>query len=347
MANKFYNATIRLPVATSGLSFNGPEVARIDPALAGVTYAYHWYQIGTLDTPAVLPGTLAIRTNMDGSEQRTARITNRLVGATPLTYTYALFICEATVSPPPGRTGPLDPSAPYRAQVTFIIGAPPSEPDLLSPGFNALTFRDTDRFRIGIAHDNPTDLYLFMGLPPYAVANQGPIIQGGGAVGQQWLPIENIQEFIPPRITSNRLEIALEEGPNITEFLHSSIPPTEARANRRNIVKYGAASLRLLWKESYASHGGIYGLYQAAINANLFLPFAYYYRDPVAPSKGRVLRSWTGYIAEFVETMTRQGRIVDIVIMPTDAPAVVQVTPTPGRDTIASIVFPEDTGGIR
>ena len=357
------DTVIRLPIGATGLSFNGPEVIRDDPARAGVTYDYHWYIAGTT-TPADLPGTLAIRRNRDGTEQRTARITNRLVGNAPTSAEYGIFICQASVSAQQVVAGTDDPDAPYRAQVTFITGAAEPEADKLATGFNGLSFRNADRFRIGVAHDNPNNLYLFMGLPLYAPSGQGPVNQGGGTSGQQWLPIENIQEFIPPRITSNSVEAKIESGPYITvdDMDHISenplprigspgvkpslaaVPPTQGRGHYRTQVKYGAASLRLLWKESYASHGGPFGLYQAAVNGALYIPFAYYQRDIDTPARGKVLRSWTGFVAEFVETMTRQGRFVDIVILSSAASRNEIAIPSASTDTVASILWPEGTG---
>lgn len=347
---------IRLPVGATGLSFDGPTVIRDDPARGGTQYEYTWLTPGTRMAAGALPGTLAIRQTGFGV------LLNRLVGNAPTMAGFKLAICVASVAAQ--NRGQPDPDAPYEAQVTFITGAAEPEADLLSTAFNGLTFRDSDRFRIGIAHDNPNDLYLFMGLPLYAPSGQGPVNQGGGTSGQQWLPIENIQEFIPPRITSNSVESLIQTGPyisadgdgNITENplpelgspgaqpSLASVPFTRGRGHYRTAVKYGAASLRLLWKESYASHGGPFGLYQAAVNGALYIPFAYYQRDADTPANGKVLRSWTGFVAEFVETMTRQGRFVDIVILSSAASRNEIVIETPGQDTVASIVWPEGAG---
>ena len=307
-----------------------PTVVRDDPARLRVEYVYTY-----LTYPA-RSATNALPTGITSGPNNALNIVR---GRVPATYGYTETYCVATVDEFSEQD---DPDAPYEARYTFIVEALAAVPDQLSAGFNALEFRDSDRYRIGIAHDNPSNMYLFMSLPEYAIANQGPINQGGGGnTGLMWLPIENIQEFIPPRITSNRIESMVYDGPYITEDVPANVRPTVARANYRSIVQYGAASLRLLWKESYASHGGPYGLYQASINGSLRLTWAYYRRDPETPTNGRVVRLWTGYVAEFIETLNRQGRFVDIVIMPSASIRSQRVAPATGIENVASIVWPQ------
>ena len=342
--------TIRLPIGATGLSFDGPTVVRDDPARAGVNYDYTWLNPDTRMAAGALPGTLAVRQTGFG-----IRI-NRLVGNAPTTGGVHVALCVASVSTQQTISGAADPDAPYEALVTFVTGiAPPDNLATFADKFNRLDWRDNDRFRIGMQHDDPNYLYLFMGLPIYAPVGNGVTIEIGPAP-QQWLPVENIQQFIAPRVTSNNVPSQLLAGPNIGADARSDEVPTIGRAQNRTNLTYGPATLRVLWHEDYLSHGGPYGLYQASVNMGLSVPWVYFQRDPpnlaywqaqargtpltgISPNfKGRVLRYWTGYVGQLDDNLTRQGRIVTCTIYP-DA-AVDAVVPVRSERAIGGLAHP-------
>ena len=330
--------TITLETGQRNLDLTGPLVNRDTTNSRQTRYRYTWVNPGTSTTAS---------TPIFGTLQPGAapNLGNRLRGNAPTTETFRLLDCIATPdgSQPPRHT-PDDAGVRYRARVTFrSISPPPAVVGSLVTGFNNLDFRDSDRFYQGVVHDNPYAMYLFMGLPLSAPSTAGPVIRIG-TQNRRWLPIENIQQFIAPAVTSENLPGEILRGPNIGDDAAANQVPTVAKANNRISITYGAASLRVLWNEEYASHGGPYGLYQASINMGLSVPWVYYQRDFDRPTNGKIIRAWTGYVGELRDTLTRQGRVIDAFIYPDSAPVFGDIDPVPGLTSVRSIVWPRGSG---
>lgn len=335
---------IRLPVGTTSLDITGPLVDRDTANSRQTRYSYSWVDPGTT-TPATTPlfGTM--------NPAAAPNLGNRLTGNWPTSARFKMLDCLATPagSQPPRHT-PDDAGQTYRARVTFVASqtqqATVAEVGTMTTGFNNLEFRDSDRFYQGLVYDNPYAMYLFMGLPSDAPATAGPLINFGDTP-QRWLPIENVQQFNAPAVTSMNLPLEIREGPNIGGSAPTTpgVVPTVARGNYRTNIQYGAASVRVLWNEEYASHGGPYGLYEASINMGLAVPWVYYQRNFEHPERGKIIRLWHGYVGEFRDRLTRQGRIVDAVIYPEDAPHFGDNSVTPGLTSVRSIVWPQAAPG--
>ena len=317
------DTTIRLPVGGTNLAFFGPTVVKDDPRRINVLYDYSWLtDTNPRSATGALPGTLAIDTAYSNGR---GALVNRLHGNAPATAGIHTAICKAEVSANQFDTAVTDPDSPYEATVTFITGNPPPDIGTADALFNRIQWNDDARIRRGMPHDDPNELYLFMELAAGATNLDGIAITQG-TVTRYWLPIENIQQFIAPRITSRQVPTELIDAPYETGDPANGQVPTLALGQNRSRVIYGPATLRVLWNENFLSHSGPYGLYQASLNMGLSVGWIYYQRKPadhidrngrrIAGTTGRIIRSWTGYVGQFDDNLTRQGRIVTCTIYP-------------------------------
>ena len=183
------------------------------------------YARSTAGGNSAFPGSLALVTTFDPPH---------LVGSAPTTENYTAVEVIAT-----NRAGhrPQDPDAPYYAHMHIHTGYAPMPVVTPETLFNTLAWRDQEeqQYRIGIRHSNPRARYLFMGIPTWARAGYGPTSSPppGSSIDEQWMAIENIQQLILPRITSNvvvRTALA-NEG----DYLASKLlrPPAQLAAAAR------------------------------------------------------------------------------------------------------------------
>lgn len=296
--------------------------------LVGVQEAANFVYTYTIASGSTLPGTLALGTGIGD--------TDFLYGTAPTDPGFWAVDWQADI-----REGTpefvQDPDAPYTASIAITVTPQNTPVQTIEGVLQGLDWRDLDEARIGIQHSNPRQQYIFMGLPTWALSNSGPSTPEGDGL-RQWLPIENIQEAILPAISSNTVPRNLSEldgdyigsdfvphgapdsggnyavlwGPGMGQ--RPSLGPTIGRGKYRTNISYGPTRLRILWNEEFASHGGPYGLRQAAMNQGLALPFAHLERNFDFPAASKVRLMWWGFVSQFTPRITRRGYIVDVVI---------------------------------
>ena len=173
--------------------------------------------------------------------------------------------------------------------------------------------------RLGLFQDTGHDIIFWMGLPYYAPRNSGVVLgtymgldKNNQAVTRtiQALPIEGVSQCILPTFRSE------DSTPLLTG---DEKPPTAAdvsirRKRRREMVPVDGA-LRVNWHESYATHGGPYGLRALAHTPDLAVPFIIWQARPTeaAPRAGRIILAFNAY-ADIAEDISLDGITADITI---------------------------------
>ena len=183
----------------------------------------------------------------------------------------------------------VDPQTPHDASILLQIL--PFDYNDIPLIFNRLTWRDLTDNQVGIQHDEAREYILFMGLPADAPDGYAPSTTLSNGQKQQWIPIENIQEMILPNIRSN----VVQTPSYIGDYADSGII---MRTTRRTNVQYTAGALRILWNQNFASHGGPYGLYQAAADMHRLVPFVLWKRDLVKEYENEYARLYHHAVPE-------------------------------------------------
>ena len=173
----------------------------------------------------------------------------------------------------------------------------------LTADLGNIAWRDNQRW----TQDTGNDRVLLMSLPSFAPQGSGILL-----AGYQYLPIEGMLQLMPPGIASETQPLlVLEDVPNTGD------DGIRAQAEYQTVIKFTRSRMRLQWTESYASHGGPYGLRRYAISKDTPPTWIYYDRGPKGTTgQGRIIMFWNGFINRFQERVIPGGIFVDAQVTP-------------------------------